>query len=106
MVDKEILYEKENFIIFKSENDGYIIQNLDIDNFAHSHIENYKTCQWMIELSLKKKCPYDIPKYLVISLIRLNNDEEYLRKLNEILNKKNKKKEKFIRVNKGRKDHS
>lgn len=73
-----------------------------MDNFAHSHIKNYKSCLWLIDLSIKKKCPYDIPKYFVVSLIRINNDKKYLNLLNNILKKKNIK-HNYYNVNHGRK---
>lgn len=85
------LYNDGNYIIFHSE-DGYIVQNICLEGFAHSHIKNYKTCLWVIDLLKRKKCPYNIPKYLLISLIRLTRDEVYLNKLNNILDKKNNKK--------------
>ena len=70
-------------------------------NFAHSHVNNFRTCIWLIDLSLRKKTPYNISKYLLISLIRINSDEKYIRKLTEILDKKNKRKEIYYNVNKG-----
>lgn len=94
------LYERNGYKVFKSD-DCYIVQNCNIDGFVHSHIKNYKTCLWIIDLSIKKKCPFDLPKYLVISLIRLTNDEKYLQKLNGILDKKNRKKEHYFNSNKG-----
>lgn len=72
-----------------------------MQDFSHSHVNNYKTSIWLIELSLKKKAPYNIPKYLLISLIRINSDEKYLKKLNEILEKKNNKREYYRNINKG-----
>ena len=84
---KEI-HKQNNYIIYETD-DGYLIQNSDMDNFAHTHIHNYETCLWIISLLENKKCPYDIPKYLLISLIRLTDDEIYLYKLNCILVKKN-----------------
>ena len=81
--------------------DGYIIHNSDMKDFAHTHVNNYRTCIWLIDLSLRKKAPYNISKYLLISLIRINSDDKYVRKLNEILDKKNTRKEIYYNVNKG-----
>lgn len=72
-----------------------------MENFAHTHINNYNACVWLIKLSLSKKVPYNISKYLLISLIRINSDEKYLKKLNEVLDKKRTKKENYYNVNKG-----
>lgn len=70
-------------------------------DLAHSHINNYRTCIWLIDLSLQKKAPYNISKYLLISLIRINSDDKYIRKLNEILDKKNCRKEYYRNINNG-----
>ena len=97
---KEV-YQKKQFKIYKSD-DGFIVHNNMIKGeFIHSHINNYNTAKWIIGLAINKKCPYDLSKYLVISLIRISTDEKYIRKLKEILNKKNNKKEYYINVNKG-----
>lgn len=87
-------FSKNNYNVYQLD-DGYIIQNIYIEGFAHTHVNNYKTCLWLIELSVNKKCPYDIPRYLLISLIRINDDSKYLAKLYEILKKKSTKKEKY-----------
>lgn len=87
-------FSKNKYNVYQVD-DGYIIQNIDIKGFAHTHVNNYKTCLWLIELSINKKCPYDIPRYLIISLIKINDDSKYLTKLYEILKKKSTKKEKY-----------
>lgn len=94
------IYAKNQYNVYKVE-DGFIVHNTEMKDFAHSHIKNYKTCLWIIELSLNKKCPYNLPKYLVISLIRLNNDDRYLYKLNSLLEKRNNKKINYFNSNKG-----
>lgn len=70
-------------------------------DFAHTHVNNYRTSVWLVDLSLRKKCPYNISKYLLVSLIRINSDDKYVRKLNEVLDKKNTRKEIYYNVNKG-----
>ena len=70
-------------------------------DFAHTHVNNYRTSVWLVDLSLRKKAPYNISKYLLISLIRINSDDRYIKKLKEILDKKSCKKEYYININKG-----
>lgn len=81
--------------------DGFIIQNSKMKDFAHSHLQSYKACLLLIDLSIKKKYPYNLSKYLIVSLIRINSDEKYLQKLNEVLDKKQSKKEVYYNINKG-----
>lgn len=67
-----------------------------MSEFSHTHIKNFDSAKWIIDLSINKKCPFNIPKYFLISLIRINNDEMYLIRLKEILSKKNTRKVKYI----------
>lgn len=78
------LYRDDTFAIYHTDN-GFLLQNHTIDGFAHTHLKNYNTAVKLIELSLKKKCPLDLPRYLVISLFRINNDERYLEKIKQIM---------------------
>lgn len=96
-----IIYSRKQYNVYSVENE-YIIHNTSMKEFAHTHIKNLKACKWLIELSLKKKVPHDINRYFLISLSRINNDENYSRKINELLENK-KKKEYYVNVNKGRK---
>ena len=96
-----IAYKRKQFTVYSVE-DEYVIHNTSMEDFAHTHIRNLSACKWLIELSLKRKVPYDINRYFLISLSRINNDENYLRKINDLLENK-KKKEYYINVNKGRK---
>ena len=79
------VYKDNTFTIFHTK-DGYLLQNHTLEGFAHTHLRNYRTALKLIELSIKKKCPLDLPKYLVISLIRINSDEKYLEKVEQVLN--------------------
>lgn len=94
------IYRKCQYKIYHSD-DGYIVHNTSMLNFAHTHVKNYRTSIWLVDLSLRKKSPYNISRYLLESLIRINSDDKYVRKLNEILDKKNTKKEIYYNVNKG-----
>lgn len=84
------IYSREQFNIYKCK-DSFILHNIEMPDFAHTHLNNYSACLKVIDLSLKLKIPNDLPPYLIISLIRVNNNSKYLQKLNELLeNKKNK----------------
>ena len=65
--------------------DHYIVVN-KTKEFAsgHTHITNYNTAIWLIKLSEKKSIPHNLHLYLIESLIRINTDETYLRKLKEL----------------------
>lgn len=95
----DIVYKKEQFNVYLMNNE-YLVQNINMNNFAHTHIKNLKSCKWIIDLSLKKKVSNDINRYFLISLLRINDDKDYLKKINDLLKNK-KKKEYYININKG-----
>ncbi len=78
------LYEDKTFSIFHTH-DGYLLQNHTLEGFAHTHLKNYGTALKLIELSKKKKVPLNLPRYLVISLYRVNDDERYLTRIEQVL---------------------
>ena len=78
------MYEDNMFTIYHTS-DGYLLHNHTLDGFAHTHLKNYGTAIRIIELSRKKKCPLDLPRYLVISLYRVNGDEVYRGRIEQVL---------------------
>ncbi len=90
MPDLPVVFSEKKYIIFKSH-DGYIVMNKDMEGFAHTHIENERTARWIVSLSNTKKLPRDMKRYLLISLLRVNDDETYCRKIGELIENKRKK---------------
>lgn len=93
-INLNIIQKISPFVIYQSA-DGVILCNEDIEGFAHTHLHNLNTAKWLVDLSMKKKLPRDIPRYLLISLIRVNSDERYVTKANELLSNK-RKSDKYI----------
>jgi hypothetical protein len=69
-----MMYNDGIFEIIRVAN-GFIVRNTLMDGFAHTHIKNYKTCLYLIQLSKEKRVPNDLPRYLKISLKRINEGE-------------------------------
>lgn len=76
---------------------GYIIQNMTMPNFAHTHIEHFNACKYLIDLSLTKRVPNDTNSYFLTSLKRINDDEKYLSRIESLLSKE--RKQKYYRPN-------
>jgi hypothetical protein len=55
---------------------------------------------YLIRLSKRKKCPNDISNYLLDSLLRINDDEEYCRRISNLKNYRKRKKKELYRNNK------
>ena len=88
-----VVYRKKNFKVY-DVGKGFIIHNssLDFQNH-HTHINNYNTCKYIINLSLHKTVPYHLSDYLLVSLIRLSNDKEYIENIERLLENNKKKRE-------------
>lgn len=80
-----LVYEDESYKISHTD-DGYLVQNTSMQGFCHTHIRNLGTAMRIIELSKKRKCPYSLPRYLLISLYRISEDEKYRKKIEDVLN--------------------
>lgn len=94
------IYEKGQFIILEGDTQ-YILFNKHkgFDN-GHTHLKNYKTALWLIKLAEHRSMPHHISLYLLESLIRVSEDEIYVRHLKELQeSKRNRARE--IYYNKG-----
>ena len=88
------IYKKYNFKIY-SDKHGYIVHNTRLDfNNHHTHINNYKTCKFIIDLCIHKTIPRHLSDYLLVSIIRITEDKKYKDEIYKILEASNKKKNK------------
>jgi hypothetical protein len=89
------IYKKLNFKIYSNNKKGYIIHNtrLNFDNH-HTHINNYNTCKFIINLCIHKTVPDHLSDYLLVSILRLTDDQNYKNKIHKLLEKSNEGKNK------------
>lgn len=92
------IYQRKQFKVYRTD-DGYILHNSALDGFEHTHIDSFKQCKLLIELSIKKRIPMDLSRYLLISLYRINNGD-YKAKIGTLIENK-RKKDNYYNVNKG-----
>lgn len=82
----DLLYRKDNFVIFKAGH-GVIVQNTSKDfSDGHSHLRNFKSAKDAIRFVQKKKIPKRVRGYYLMTLYRISSDEEYKRKVMELIN--------------------
>ena len=88
------IYEKGQFIILEGDSQ-YILMNKHKEfSEGHTHLKNYKTALWLIKLAEHRSIPHHISLYLLESLIRVSEDEVYVRHLRELqTSKRNRAKE-------------
>ena len=64
------IYKKKNYKIYDAGNGKYIIHNtnLDFENH-HSHVHNFNTCKYIIDLCINRTVPYYLSEYLLESIL-------------------------------------
>lgn len=84
------VYKKQNYNIYQSDND-YIIHNTKKEfSEGHTHINNFKTAKYLINLCIHKTIPDRKYEYFIVSLARITDDNSYRSKLLKILDNKRK----------------
>lgn len=90
------IYAKKNFIIIDMD-EGYIVVNKDKEfKQGHTHITNFKTAKYLIDMVLYSRIPYHLPVYLLVSLQRLSTDEKYKEKIEGLIMNKKDKENKYV----------
>lgn len=82
------IYKKKYFNLYSNQ-EGYIIHNTHKDfQKGHTHINNYNTAKFLINLALYKTVPdKNMSKYLYQSLIRISSDQTYINKIRKRMNR-------------------
>lgn len=101
------VYENKQFIILGgtgNDKSAYILYNKHKDfKDGHTHLNNYNTAMWLMKLFSSRKLPHDLGSlYLLQSLKRISDDDNYTRKVQELIDSKsNKSRKYYINVQKG-----
>ena len=90
------IYAKENFIIVSMDNEYIVINKNKKFKAGHTHIKNFKTAKYLIDMVIHKRIPYHLPIYLLISLRRLSDDELYTYKINGLIENKLDKDRRYV----------
>lgn len=94
------VYEKEEFIILKVHSGkkiGYIAYNTNKEwENGHTHLDSFDMAKTIISNVMKHKKPKTSNMYLIKSHIRLSNDPEYIKFIEELIEvKKSKSKQTY-----------
>lgn len=80
------VYHKRNFNVYSVNKKEFIVHNASLNfNEHHTHINRFSTAKYLINISIYKTIPKRLSDYLIVSLIRLTDDNEYKDKLYELL---------------------
>lgn len=101
--DKKV-YENQEYIILKVKSKGkigFIIHNTKKDfKHGHSHLNSRKVAETIISNVMHKKRPKTDNTYLLESHIRISDDDNYIRLIEELIEaKKSKSKVKYRNKN-------
>ncbi len=84
------IYQNKNFKVYRLDN-CYILHNASKEfSDGHTHLDSMKQCKLIIQLSLEKRIPKNLSRYLLISLHRVN-EGEFAGKVIELVSNKRKK---------------
>lgn len=87
------VYKMRNYKIYDAVN-GYIVHNTSLPfEGHHTHVNNFNTCKYLINMSLYKRVPKHLSDYLLVSLIRLSDSKSYTHKIEQLLNQNKAKKQ-------------
>lgn len=79
------IYEKKNFIIFQVK-EGFVIYNTKKSfQEGHTHLKHFEAAKTAIDLVINKKVPKSTDLYYLSSLIRISDDEKYIKQVNDLI---------------------
>ena len=84
-----LIYSKNEFNIYKSNDGGYIVHNVK-KKFAdgHSHIKTFDQSKYIVNMVIHKKMPDHLSIYLLTSMIRISDDKVYQEKIKMLIDSK------------------
>lgn len=82
------VYKRGPFNIYSDQSGEYIIHNTKKEfKDGHTHIREYGTAQYLVNLAYNRSIPKRRLKYFIDSLIRISDDKEYINLLRRSYNK-------------------
>ncbi|MEG1311939.1 MAG: hypothetical protein RSD47_08040 [Romboutsia sp.] len=95
------IYERKEFMIFQVK-DGYIVYNTrKVFEEGHTHLKHFESAKTAIDLVINKKVPKSTDVYYLSSLIRISEDNQYISKINELIESREQKGKKDKYYNSG-----
>ncbi|MFL0251130.1 hypothetical protein ACJDT4_11905 [Clostridium neuense] len=87
------VYQRNQYKIYRV-GDNFIVHNSKYRfSDKHTHLKNFKQAKNLIYFVLNKKVPRWVSFYYLKSLIRVSDDDEYITKVNKVIEIKKRKAE-------------
>ncbi len=91
------VYSKAEFIIIRVSRGFIIINRKKGFKTGHTHIKNFDTAKYLIDLVIHQSIPHHLPPYLLISLAKISDNEVYGEKVRALAEAKNNRKQRYYR---------
>lgn len=82
----KLIYKNRYMNIYSNMHNGFIVHNTKKDfEKGHTHINNFNTAKYVTYMALYKRLPKSghLSNYLIESVIRISDDNEYINKMKE-----------------------
>lgn len=84
-----VIYEKKEFYIIQMNHHEFIVINRNKEfKCGHTHINNYNTAKYIVNLAVHESIPHHLSLYLLTSLVRISENKEYKDKIQALLHEK------------------
>lgn len=84
------VYSKDEFKMYQSADNGFIVHNTNKSfDAGHTHLKSFSQGKYIIDMVRWKKIPRHLSKYLLLSLVRIADDNDYQRNILKLLVFKN-----------------
>ncbi len=86
------IYRKGDYVILAVGHEYIVVNREKIFKEGHTHVQSFSQAQYLIRMASAKKVPNHLSAYLLVSLIRISDDESYKAQIQSLLDEKNDKK--------------
>lgn len=93
------VYQEGKYKVYRVGNNYIVHHSKYLFNDAHTHVRTLNTAKKVIYCSMNGIIPKTFPEYLLYSLIRISDDEDYIAKVNSLIEVRKQKGKKLRYVN-------
>lgn len=95
------VYQEKNFIVIRTKS-SYVVINRNKDfEVGHTHLRSLSACKKVIHCARLRIVNGDMNRYMLTSVIRISEDGDYIRKIEDLIEIKSHKGRKRKYYNRG-----
>lgn len=93
------VYQEGSYKVYRVGNNYIVHNSRQVFNQAHTHVRTLNTAKKVIYCTLHKIIPRTFPEYLLVSLIRVSDDDHYQAQIESLIEVRRQKGKKLKYVN-------